>query len=105
MDVVDHLQLGDGVFWIKFLPVLFGALTMVVVWKAIGEELKFICAHSWSDGRFLFSACAVYSLISQTLSTFYAGPSYTFTLLNTLVLHQWLSWQPDILPMGFPEQV
>jgi hypothetical protein len=31
--------LGNSVFWIKFFPALFGALTMVVVWKAI-EELK-----------------------------------------------------------------
>jgi len=31
--------LGNGVFWVKFFPALFGALTMVVVWKAI-EELK-----------------------------------------------------------------
>ncbi|MCG2459695.1 glycosyltransferase family 39 protein [Flavobacteriaceae bacterium F89] len=31
--------LGNSVFWIKFFPALFGALTLVVVWKAI-EELK-----------------------------------------------------------------
>jgi hypothetical protein len=31
--------LGNSVFWVKFFPALFGALTMVVVWKAI-EELK-----------------------------------------------------------------
>ena len=31
--------LGNGVFWVKFFPALFGALTIVVVWKAI-EELK-----------------------------------------------------------------
>ncbi|HZH96823.1 MAG TPA: glycosyltransferase family 39 protein, partial [Flavisolibacter sp.] len=31
--------LGNGVFWVKFFPALFGALTMVVVWKII-EELK-----------------------------------------------------------------
>lgn len=31
--------LGNGIFWIKFFPALFGALTIVVVWKAI-EELK-----------------------------------------------------------------
>jgi hypothetical protein len=31
--------LGGTVFWIKFFPALFGALTIVVVWKAI-EELK-----------------------------------------------------------------
>ncbi len=31
--------LGNGVFWVKFFPALFGALTMVVVWKTI-EALK-----------------------------------------------------------------
>ena len=31
--------LGNSVFWIKFFPALFGALTIFVVWKAI-EELK-----------------------------------------------------------------
>lgn len=31
--------LGNGVFWVKFFPALFGALTIVVVWKII-EELE-----------------------------------------------------------------
>ncbi len=31
--------LGNGVFWVKFFPALFGALTLAVVWKAI-ESLK-----------------------------------------------------------------
>ena len=31
--------LGNSVFWVRFFPALFGALTMVIVWKAI-EELK-----------------------------------------------------------------
>lgn len=31
--------LGNGVFWIKFFPALFGALTIIVVWKTI-KELK-----------------------------------------------------------------
>lgn len=31
--------LGNSVFWVKFFPALFGAMTMVVVWKTI-EELK-----------------------------------------------------------------
>lgn len=31
--------LGDSIFWIRFFPALFGALTITVVWKAI-EELK-----------------------------------------------------------------
>jgi len=33
------LHLGNSVFWVKFFPALFGALTVVVVWKTI-EELK-----------------------------------------------------------------
>ncbi len=33
-----HL-LGNSVFWIKFFPALFGALTIFIVWKAI-EELN-----------------------------------------------------------------
>ena len=30
---------GNSIFWIRFFPALFGALTIVVVWKTI-EELK-----------------------------------------------------------------
>lgn len=29
------LQLGNSVFWVKFFPALFGALTIVVVWKIV----------------------------------------------------------------------
>jgi len=31
--------LGNGVFWVKFFPALFGALTLLIVWKTI-ETLK-----------------------------------------------------------------
>lgn len=33
------IALGKSVFWVKFFPALFGALTMVVTWKII-EELQ-----------------------------------------------------------------
>ena len=29
--------LGGSVFWVKFFPALFGALTIVIVWKAVEE--------------------------------------------------------------------
>jgi 4-amino-4-deoxy-L-arabinose transferase-like glycosyltransferase len=32
-------SLGNGVFWVRFFPALFGALTLLVVWKTI-ETLK-----------------------------------------------------------------
>lgn len=31
--IIFHL--GNGVFWVKFFPALFGALTIVVVWKIV----------------------------------------------------------------------
>ena len=31
--------LGDSIFWVKFFPALYGALTIYLVWKAI-EELN-----------------------------------------------------------------
>ncbi len=33
------LQLGNAIFWVKFFPALFGALTILVVWKTV-ESLK-----------------------------------------------------------------
>jgi hypothetical protein len=33
------LHLGNGYFWVKFFPALFGALTILVVWKTV-ESLK-----------------------------------------------------------------
>ena len=33
------LLLGNSVFWVRFFPALFGALTLVIVWKTI-EILK-----------------------------------------------------------------
>src|SRR5215213_7147677 len=29
--------LGNGVFWIKFFPAAFGALTLLLVWKTVEE--------------------------------------------------------------------
>ena len=36
------LQLGNGIFWVKFFPALFGALTILVVWKTIERDLPYL---------------------------------------------------------------
>ena len=41
------LFLGNSLFWIRFFPALFGALTIVVIWKAI-EALK---GNGWLEGN------------------------------------------------------
>ncbi|MBC7934999.1 MAG: glycosyltransferase family 39 protein [Rhizobacter sp.] len=51
-------QLGNSAFWIRFFPALFGAITLVLVWKAM-EELK--------AGTFALVAGAIGILFSALL--------------------------------------
>ncbi|MHC2992094.1 glycosyl transferase, partial [Pontibacter sp. HJ8] len=48
--------LGNSVFWVKFFPALFGALTIVVVWKAIEELNGNLAALILGATGVLFSA-------------------------------------------------
>lgn len=48
--------LGSSVFWVKFFPALFGALTIVVVWKVIGKLGGNTFARSLGATCILFSA-------------------------------------------------
>ena len=63
------LQLGNDVFWVKFFPALFGALTLLVVWKAI-EELK---GNLFS--LILGAACILFSVLLR-LNTLYQPNSF-----------------------------
>ncbi|WP_342667251.1 glycosyltransferase family 39 protein [Adhaeribacter aquaticus] len=48
--------LGNGVFWVKFFPALFGALTILVVWKTIEELSGSLVALLLGATGVLFSA-------------------------------------------------
>lgn len=61
--------LGNSVFWVKFFPALFGALTMVVVWKAI-EELG-----GGMYALILGAACVLFSVLLR-LNTLYQPNSF-----------------------------
>jgi hypothetical protein len=56
--------LGNSVFWVKFFPALFGALTIFIVWKAI-EELK-----GNSFALILGATCVLFSALLR-LNTLY----------------------------------
>jgi hypothetical protein len=47
--------LGGSVFWIKFFPALFGALTILIVWKAIAELKGSLFAQTLGASCILFS--------------------------------------------------
>ena len=71
------IHLGNSVFWVKFFPALFGALTMVVVWKTI-EEMG-----GKLFGLILGSVCVTFSVLLR-INTLYQPNSLEY-LLWTLV--------------------
>jgi len=57
--------LGASVFWVKFFPALFGALTIVVVWKAVEELGGSLFALILSAFCVLFSALLATNTLYQ----------------------------------------
>lgn len=57
--------LGGSVFWIKFFPALFGALTMLVVWKAIDELKGNLFAQILGATCLLFSSLLRLNMLYQ----------------------------------------
>ncbi|RZJ31056.1 MAG: glycosyltransferase family 39 protein [Flavobacterium sp.] len=69
--------LGNGVFWVRFFPALFGALTMLIVWKttdALGGKLF---AKTLAATAFLFSAYVRINMLFQPNS----ADAFFWTLL------------------------
>ena len=69
--------LGNSVFWIKFFPALFGALTILIVWKTI-EELK-----GNLFALILGATCVLFSLLLR-LNTLYQPNSLDVLCWTTL---------------------
>jgi 4-amino-4-deoxy-L-arabinose transferase-like glycosyltransferase len=96
--------LGNSAFWVKFFPALFGALTIVVVWKAI-EELK--------GGMFalVLGATGVLFSVLLRLNTLYQPNSFdvlAWTAFYFVVLkyvntnkNRWLFIGAVIFALGF----
>lgn len=56
---------GNTVFWIRFFPALFGALTIIVVWKAIQELNGSLFALILGATAILFSALLRLNILYQ----------------------------------------
>ncbi|WP_281636105.1 ArnT family glycosyltransferase [Flavobacterium marginilacus] len=69
--------LGNSIFWVKFFPALFGAMTLVVVWKAI-EELK-----GKLPALILGAVCVLLSSLLR-LNTLYQPNSFDVLCWTTL---------------------
>ena len=98
------LHLGNSVFWVKFFPALFGALTIVVVWKTI-EEL-----NGKLFALILGSVCVTFSVLIR-INTLYQPNSLEYlmwTLLFFAVIkyinsenNKWLWVASVIFALGF----
>ena len=96
--------LGNAVFWVKFFPALFGALTIVVVWKAV-EVL---------EGSFyaliLSATCVLFSALLAT-NTLYQPNSFEilcWTTFNFMLIKyfktensKWLYMTALVFSAGF----
>ncbi|REC63097.1 glycosyl transferase [Chryseobacterium pennae] len=94
---------GDSVFWIKFFPALFGALTMVVVWKAI-EELKgglFACLLA-SLGMLFSSLLRLNMLYQPNSLDVLLWTSFFYILIKYVNTEKisWLYWGGFIFAIG-----
>ncbi|NHN25410.1 glycosyltransferase family 39 protein [Flavobacterium jejuense] len=96
--------LGNSVFWIKFFPSLFGALTILIVWKAI-EELK-----GNLFALVLGATCVLFSALLR-LNTLYQPNSFdvlSWTLFYFIVIKyfnseklKWLFVAAFVFGFGF----
>ncbi|SOC78809.1 Dolichyl-phosphate-mannose-protein mannosyltransferase [Salinimicrobium sediminis] len=96
--------LGNSVFWVKFFPALFGALTMVVVWEAIRELKGNLFALVLGATGVLLSAIL-------RLNTLYQPNSFDILCWTTLYFiiikyfnseqPKWLFWGAFIFALGF----
>lgn len=98
------LQLGGGVFWVKFFPVLFGALTMVVVWKTIELLKGGYFALVTGAVAILLSVMARINILYQPNSLdILCWTAFYYALIRYFVLQEtrWIYGAAIILAIGF----
>ena len=88
--------LGNSVYWIKFFPALFGALTIVIVWKSI-EVL-----NGSLFALVLGATCVLFSVLLR-VNTLYQPNSYdilSWTILYFILIKYIKSENPKWLFIG-----
>lgn len=95
--------LGNGIFWVKFFPALFGALTMVIVYRIVVELKGNLYALVLSLLAILVSAILRINILFQpnSLDIFFWSFCY-FTLIKYINTHhgKWLIWTAIGLAVG-----
>jgi 4-amino-4-deoxy-L-arabinose transferase-like glycosyltransferase len=96
--------LGNTLFWIRFFPALFGALTIVVVWKAIDALKGNLFALVLGATCVLFSALLRLNILYQPNSLdVLCWVSFCFVLIKycTTENYKWFYIGMAVLAFGF----
>ncbi|CAL1521381.1 glycosyltransferase family 39 protein [Chitinophaga sp. MM2321] len=96
--------LGNGVFWIHFFPALYGALTMVIIWKMITFIDGGWYAQVLAATLFVCSAMSRLNLLYQPNSMDVLSWTLLFWLLMLYLRQQqgkWLLWMGVVTGIGF----
>jgi hypothetical protein len=96
--------LGNGVFWVKFFPALFGALTIIVVWKAVEALNGNLFALLLSACCVLFSALLRMNILYQPNSVdvlCWAGFYFIVIMYFKSGQTKWLYYGAFVFAIGF----
>ena len=96
--------LGNGVFWVKFFPALFGALTLIVMWFIIEELNAGIYAQILAAVAFIFSATLRINTLFQPNSFEILSWTLFFFFLVKFISTQnnkWLYWLGIVAGISF----
>jgi hypothetical protein len=63
------LQLGNSVFWIKFFPAMFGAMTIIVVWRIVEDLNGTLYAGTLAAIGLIFSSLLRLNMLFQPNSS------------------------------------
>ena len=96
--------LGNSAFWVKFFPALFGALTIIVVWKATEELKGNVYALAVSATCILFSALLATNTLYQPNSLdVLSWTAFYYFVIRYLKTEnpKWLYWAAVVFAAGF----
>lgn len=96
--------LGNSIFWIRFFPTLFGAITSFIVWKTIeelnGNLFALVLGTSCVTFSVLFRLNALYQPNSLDVLCWTAVSFFLIRYLNS-ASNKWLIWIAVTFALGF----
>lgn len=96
--------LGGGLFWVRFFPALFGALTVVFVWLTIEEIGGSLFSRILASAALIFSALARINILFQPNSWDILTWTIVFYLLIKFIKSEksgWLYLLSVVIAVGF----